>query len=164
MTAHWPASTISSVLHSLFPTDSDFYPTVLLTFDSSGISSHPNHISARLGAKEYIASLPLASPRPALYTLTTIPIYRKYLSWFDLISTILFPPSPSPEINAQKEEGKLPARLVFMSGWEDFKTARAAMTQAHVSQMRWFRYGWILWSRYMVINELRLEGHGKKER
>ena len=29
-----------------------------------------------------------------------------------------------------------------------------AMTRAHVSQMRWFRWGWIGVSRYMVVNDL----------
>lgn len=29
------------------------------------------------------------------------------------------------------------------------------MTTAHVSQMRWFRWGWIGLSRYMVVNDLK---------
>ncbi len=36
-------------------------------------------------------------------------------------------------------------------------TAWKAMTTAHASQMVWFRYGWIVFSRYMVMNDLRLE-------
>jgi N-acetylglucosaminylphosphatidylinositol deacetylase len=31
------------------------------------------------------------------------------------------------------------------------------MISAHQSQMVWFRYGWITLSRYMYINDLRLE-------
>jgi len=31
------------------------------------------------------------------------------------------------------------------------------MTTAHKSQMRWFRWGWIVLSRYMVVNDLKLE-------
>jgi N-acetylglucosaminylphosphatidylinositol deacetylase len=38
-----------------------------------------------------------------------------------------------------------------------YGAAWSAMTQAHRSQMVWFRYGWITLSRYMVINDLRLE-------
>jgi N-acetylglucosaminylphosphatidylinositol deacetylase len=31
------------------------------------------------------------------------------------------------------------------------------MTTAHESQMRWFRWGWISLSRYMVLNDLKKE-------
>ncbi|PBP17087.1 N-acetylglucosaminyl-phosphatidylinositol de-N-acetylase [Diplocarpon rosae] len=64
---------------------------VLITFDASGVSSHPNHISLFHGARHFIAC------------------------------------------------------------------AQSAMTTAHKSQMRWFRWGWIGLSRYMVVNDLRLE-------
>ena len=48
-------------------------------------------------------------------------------------------------------------RLLFMSGLGEVRRAQKAMTDAHVSQMRWFRWGWIVLSRYMVVNDLRLE-------
>ncbi len=56
-----------------------------------------------------------------------------------------------------------PAGLVFLSSLAPgtagggLATAWRAMTTAHTSQMVWFRYGWIIFSRYMVINDLRLE-------
>jgi N-acetylglucosaminylphosphatidylinositol deacetylase len=31
------------------------------------------------------------------------------------------------------------------------------MLHAHISQMVWFRYGWIYLSRYMLLNSLRRE-------
>lgn len=58
---------------------------------------------------------------------------------------------------AGKEEGERPSPLLFVSGWDDLRRAQKAMTNAHISQMRWFRWGWIGLSRYMVMNDLRLE-------
>lgn len=54
---------------------------------------------------------------------------------------------------------KHPPDLVFMHGFGErgWVTAREAMTSAHVSQMIWFRYGWITLSRYMFMNDLRLD-------
>jgi N-acetylglucosaminylphosphatidylinositol deacetylase len=46
---------------------------------------------------------------------------------------------------------------MFLSGPGDVRIAQKAMTQAHQSQMRWFRWGWIGLSRYMVVNDLKLE-------
>jgi N-acetylglucosaminylphosphatidylinositol deacetylase len=37
------------------------------------------------------------------------------------------------------------------------RAAQQAMTGAHKSQMRWFRWGWVGLSRYMVVNDLKLE-------
>ena len=53
-----------------------------------------------------------------------------------------------------------PDNLIFalpLTGARGAAFARAPMLQAHVSQMVWFRYGWIYLSRYMVLNSLRRE-------
>ena len=53
-----------------------------------------------------------------------------------------------------------PDGLVFMtglSGADGVLTAWRVMTRAHRSQMVWFRYGWITFSRFMVMNDLWLE-------
>lgn len=44
--------------------------------------------------------------------------------------------------------------IVLVSSPGEYRKAQKAMTEAHVSQMRWFRWGWIGLSRYMVINDL----------
>lgn len=126
----WPASTISSILKHHFPTP----PTVIITFDKGGISSHPNHISLLAGARHYISE---TANETGLYTLTSVSIFRKYISVLDGPLTLW-------------KGGK----LVFVSTLEGLRTAQKAMTDAHVSQMRWFRWGWIGLSRYMVVNDL----------
>lgn len=57
----------------------------------------------------------------------------------------------------EKKTGEHPSPLLFMSGPGEVRNAQLAMTKAHISQMRWFRWGWIGMSRYMVVNDLKLE-------
>lgn len=167
MTSTWDKTKIATLLSSAFApnltnpmkTKGNQQPTatidVLITFDKSGISSHPNHISLYHGARHFIASL--IHNRPGwgcpvdLYTLTSINIGRKYSSFLDaLISLVVMAFS-------KKQMGDHPSPLLFMSGIGEIRTAQKAMTTAHKSQMRWFRWGWIGFSRYLVVNDLKLE-------
>lgn len=152
---------------------------VLITFDAHGVSSHPNHISLYHGARAFIASTisgsgaaPL-SPAVDLYTLTTVGFVRKYAGVLDVFTTLasgaLATWRGSGSSKGSAADGATtttttstsakPAALVFVHGFGrgGWATAREAMTTAHVSQMVWFRYGWITLSRYMFMNDLRLE-------
>jgi N-acetylglucosaminylphosphatidylinositol deacetylase len=164
MTTHWDTDEISSLLRTTFMTSQSSSgspkPTidVLITFDSKGISSHPNHISLFHGARAFISSLTQpgsgADRAVSLYTLTTVGVARKYAGVFDRLFT------PLLGRGGMGSHGHvMPSSLVFMHGLGQggWRTAREAMTAAHVSQMRWFRYGWITLSRYMFINTLELE-------
>ena len=51
----------------------------------------------------------------------------------------------------------MPRRLLYLSDIQGYRIAQKAMTQAHKSQMRWFRWGWIGVGRYMVVNDLKRE-------
>ncbi|OLN82710.1 N-acetylglucosaminyl-phosphatidylinositol de-N-acetylase [Colletotrichum chlorophyti] len=161
---------------------------VLITFDSVGVSSHPNHISLYHGARAFVAALSSDPRWPSpvdLYTLTSVPFARKYAAFLDAIPTLFSwittagsnPPKPAKPTKLKKDEDDSddeaenededeekddyhPSALVFLNqlGSEGgYATAWNAMTTAHKSQMVWFRYGWITLSRYMVINDLRLE-------
>lgn len=76
---------------------------------------------------------------------------RKYSSFVDSITALLV------MAFSGKQMGDHPSPLLFMSGLGEVRTAQKAMTNAHKSQMKWFRWGWIGLSRYMVVNDLRLE-------
>ncbi|KAI0017559.1 putative deacetylase LmbE-like domain-containing protein [Xylariomycetidae sp. FL0641] len=144
---------------------------VLVTFDQGGVSGHPNHISLYHGARTFVSSLTKGKPGWAspvdLYTLTSVNVARKYLAFLDALPTVLsllVSGGDSARHRASGERGgggSNPAALLAMSslagGRETYGAARAAMTTAHQSQMVWFRWGWIAFSRYMVINDLRLE-------
>lgn len=130
----------------------------ILTFDPHGVSAHPNHISLHAGAHMFLKALMHRHSGwecpVRLYTLTTTNILRKYVHLLDAPATIM------GAIWARKEKGEFPTPLLFVSGWTGYRRAQGAMTGAHESQMRWFRWGWIGLSRYMVINDLRKEKVG----
>jgi N-acetylglucosaminylphosphatidylinositol deacetylase len=167
MTATWDKIKIANLLSSAFApnlskpmkskgTDA---PTatidVLITFDKTGVSSHPNHSSLFHGARHFISSL--IHNRPGwtcpvdLYTLTSVNIARKYTSIFDATISLM------AMAFSKKQMGEHPSPLLFLSGPSEVRAAQTAMTTAHKSQMRWFRWGWIGLSRYMVVNDLKLE-------
>ncbi|KAK3905481.1 putative deacetylase LmbE-like domain-containing protein [Staphylotrichum tortipilum] len=169
MTATWDRAAISSLLCSAFAPGlarartTDVPPTasidVLVTFDAGGVSGHPNHISLYHGAKTFVETLVAGKPGWAppvdLYTLSTVPLVRKYTAFLDVLLTLA-----SWAVGANKSDKKRPGGLVFLNGLAghgSIGTARTAMISAHRSQMVWFRYGWITMSRYMYINDLRLE-------
>lgn len=134
---------------------------VLVTFDEGGVSGHPNHISLYHGARAFIRGLLRESTDGKcpvdLYTLTSINIVRKYAGMSDALTTMV-----NWFMSTKSEDTAHPESLIFMShlvggNGATWGTAWKAMTEAHVSQMRWFRYGWICLSRYMVVNDLQLE-------
>ncbi|KAI1409520.1 LmbE-like protein [Hypoxylon sp. FL1857] len=179
MTTTWDATKISSLLTSAFAPhlaapkaskDNNSSPTAgidaLITFDAHGISSHPNHISLYHGARAFIASLTQGKPGWAspvdLYTLTTVSLPRKYFGFLDVFATIISLALNGGGSSSKKSDKGNPGALVSMNalvgaGHESYGTARKAMTEAHKSQMVWFRWGWIALSRYMYINDLKLE-------
>ncbi|KAI9897723.1 hypothetical protein N3K66_007579 [Trichothecium roseum] len=175
MTATWDADRIANLLSQTFAPKPDAAADpsidVLVTFDARGVSSHPNHVSLYHGARAFVSSLATGSsssssstkeasapPPVTLYTLRTVGVARKYASIIDGILTRVLWSSIGDD--GGKKRG---ADLLFMSalrGGEDgqvYGRGFRAMTEAHRSQMRWFRYGWILLSRYMVVNELTAE-------
>ncbi|KAK3374813.1 putative deacetylase LmbE-like domain-containing protein [Podospora didyma] len=169
MTKTWDAGKISAVLCAAFAPqiarqrETGSAPTasidVIITFDAGGVSHHPNHISLYHGAKAFAAALVAGRPGWAapvdLYTLATVPLVRKYLGILDVVATLT-----SWALGTEMKDKKHPGGLVFLAGLADgggFTTAWKAMTTAHKSQMVWFRYGWIGFSRYMYMNNLKLE-------
>ena len=161
MTATWDAKLIGNILTRYFapgvantPTTSEPKSSidVIITFDAGGVSGHPNHISLLHGATAFVKNLMQRHTGwkcPVhIYTLTTTNMLRKYSSILDSAATII------TCIWRTKERGEFPTPLLFISGPRDVRRAQKAMTTAHKSQMRWFRWGWIGVSRYMAVNDL----------
>ncbi|KAG2139431.1 putative deacetylase LmbE-like domain-containing protein [Suillus cothurnatus] len=119
----------------------------VLTFDTKGISLHPNHFSLPLGASYLIKSLSSSSHTsvPRLFSLVTVPVLSKYAG---LPSAILV----RLGIIFQTFEPTVDSLPVFISGIPDYLTTVRAIL-AHDSQMVWFRYLYITFSRYMWVNE-----------
>jgi N-acetylglucosaminylphosphatidylinositol deacetylase len=104
--------------------------STIISFDQYGVSGHQNHSSI------YYALLNLPQTGQIHFlSLQSIPIYRKYLTLFELIS----------KPNNLK-------RFVLPS--KDFFTPHRAMFE-HRSQLVWFRYLYLLFSRYIWINDFK---------
>ncbi|KAK5017385.1 putative deacetylase LmbE-like domain-containing protein [Cryomyces antarcticus] len=164
MTTTWHPRLLSNLLTTAFASKMASTPStsapvasidVLITFDPTGISSHPNHVSLYHGAHSFLKALmhrhsgwecPIR-----LYTLSSTNILRKYISVLDSPTTIL------SCMWRKKELGSYPTPLLLVSGMGDYRRAQNAMTRGHRSQMRWFRWGWIGVGRYMIVNDLKKE-------
>lgn len=172
MTTTWPADQIAQILSSAFSPASNSSkkgsssdePTAtidtLITFDTHGVSSHPNHISLYHGARHWLSSLMAGKSGwkcpVELYTLTTTNILRKYISAFDAPVTMIIGGWRAAGM-AQRKRKEEPPSLLYISDYGQWRRGQSAMVKANKSQMRWFRWGWIGVGRYMVVNDLKRE-------
>ncbi|KAL1954153.1 hypothetical protein VTO42DRAFT_1561 [Malbranchea cinnamomea] len=189
ITTTWSAASISSLLSSTFApelalssrsttnsttaatrringsTTDDSAPKatidVLITFDKSGVSNHPNHRSLYHGARTFLQSLMKGKAGYAcpvsLYTLTSTNIVRKYAGIFDAPTTMLYGGIAGIVDRRTSDKQGDPNRLLYVSGVGEWLSAWKAMVYGHRSQMVWFRWGWITIGRYMVVNDLKRE-------
>lgn len=161
MTQHWDAKEVAKVLQHYFAPkmktmSADSAPEAMIdaiiTFDETGVSSHPNHISLFHGASTFLRNLMQRhsgwETPVKMYTLTTTNFVRKYSSVIDAMLTVVM------SLFQKKKSGDFPTPMLAVSGVGGLRKAQMAMTSAHQSQMRWFRWGWIGISRYMVVNDL----------
>jgi N-acetylglucosaminylphosphatidylinositol deacetylase len=109
-------------------------------------------------------------PTPRLYTLITVPLYAKYttilaplLAKFDLVLSRVIgylinfagkEATLSTGLPLARHDPKLSARgmPVFVSGIPEYLRALSAM-RMHQSQLVWFRWLYVSFSRYMWVNE-----------
>ena len=122
----------------------------VLTFDMKGISSHPNHFSLPVGASHLVKSLSSSANTsvPRLFSLTTVSVLPKYTG----MSSALFARLTLASQSFSVSEPTVDSLPVFISGIPDYLTTVRAIL-AHDSQMVWFRYLYMTFSRYMWVNE-----------
>eukprot|EP01106_Pelomyxa_sp_JSP_P007228 TRINITY_DN2190_c1_g2_i1.p1 TRINITY_DN2190_c1_g2~~TRINITY_DN2190_c1_g2_i1.p1 ORF type:complete len:189 (-),score=40.34 TRINITY_DN2190_c1_g2_i1:43-609(-) len=139
----------------------------ILTFDSGGVSGHPNHISVFRGVREY-AREHTGTPG---YSLDTTSIIRKYSGPLDsLLVPLLYHASAwvwlrgggalrvraSAGVRAGLQAPPLPPPyLVHVAGgpWEAGRRCWGCMRQ-HASQFVWYRKLFVVASRYTYVNVL----------
>ncbi|XP_019641148.1 PREDICTED: N-acetylglucosaminyl-phosphatidylinositol de-N-acetylase-like [Branchiostoma belcheri] len=109
---------------------------VVITFDPYGVSSHKNHSSLYHGVNDLVSRGHLPE-NILVYALESVSLLRKYTSFLDVLPSTLSS-----------------ASTLFLSGYPAVLKAQRAMC-AHRSQLVWFRWLYIAFSRYMVINTLR---------
>ncbi|NXR23029.1 PIGL acetylase, partial [Cinclus mexicanus] len=112
---------------------------LVVTFDSGGVSGHANHISL-YSAVRYVCKLLWVPPWPGCHVLVleSVNLCRKYISFLDVLISCL-----------------LPRDALFILTEEETEQAKRAM-RCHRSQLLWFRRLYLLFSRYLVVNSLRL--------
>ncbi|KAK0442750.1 LmbE-like protein [Desarmillaria tabescens] len=154
ITASWDTNIISDILGVYV---SDLEITTILTFDRAGVSGHPNHRSLPEGVKHFIETTASQSP-PKFFALISVPTSTKYvgilaplLAKFDLSSTKLLH-GIAGFLGAPGRTDTMP---IFVAGVKEYLTAHRAM-RAHKSQLVWFRWLYVLFSRYMWVNEWNL--------
>uniref|UniRef100_A0A3Q2CD22 N-acetylglucosaminylphosphatidylinositol deacetylase n=1 Tax=Cyprinodon variegatus TaxID=28743 RepID=A0A3Q2CD22_CYPVA len=136
--AEWSVSLVSStVLNHI----NEHSINTVLTFDGSGVSGHANHVAIYKALSESSLSFPADC---VLLSLETVGLLRKYLSFLDLPFSWL-----------------LPSHFCCVVGSKGYKQAKAAML-CHRTQLLWFRYLYITFSRYMFINTFQMIPQGPK--
>lgn len=118
-----------------------------MTFDRQGVSWHPNHRSLHRGVKRLIETLPPDHPTPlTAYGLVTVSLGHKYIGPVAALLARL-----DLALNAFARPGAqgIPA---FVADIAQYRTALRAMRR-HASQLVWFRWLYVAFSRYMWVNE-----------
>jgi N-acetylglucosaminylphosphatidylinositol deacetylase len=142
----------------------------LVTFDSTGITQHPNHIAL----SEVYRHLPTGTrPRllelhsPSVVTKFTGPLWTLVLAARDALHTgamrslvlSTFSPrssataSPAPSAPALGAAPQAP-ELKFVASPAQYGTTLHAM-RAHASQLVWFRWLYVSFSHLMWVNQIR---------
>ncbi|NXN43061.1 PIGL acetylase, partial [Rhinoptilus africanus] len=115
---------------------------LVVTFDAGGVSGHANHISLYTALRYEYCCFEIFILFPCLgcrvLVLESVNLFRKYSSVLDVLLSCL-----------------LPRDALFILTEEETEQARRAM-RCHRSQLLWFRHIYMLFSRYMMINSLRL--------
>ncbi|KAJ7400133.1 phosphatidylinositol glycan anchor biosynthesis class L [Pitangus sulphuratus] len=135
---------------------------LVVTFDAGGVSGHANHISLYSAVSPESAEITMVALSSAcgrsdavaterylhsegklpegcrVLVLESVNLLRKYISFLDVPISCL-----------------LPRDALFILTEEETEQAKRAM-RCHRSQLLWFRHLYVLFSRYMVVNSLRL--------
>jgi len=133
MTTPWEAGPILKHLASFLNVHGNL--SLLLTFDDQGVSGHVNHVSLPLALLSAQSQPDFQLQLPPEYVLLSSPLSPKFISFVAWFMPLHASPSARYALDfAQYTQG-----------------VRAML--AHRSQMVWFRWLYISFSRYMWTNE-----------
>uniref|UniRef100_A0A0N4U5Q3 N-acetylglucosaminylphosphatidylinositol deacetylase n=1 Tax=Dracunculus medinensis TaxID=318479 RepID=A0A0N4U5Q3_DRAME len=107
----------------------------VVTFDGRGVSSHPNHIAC-FRAVQLLYSNGSIPADAQVFVLESVPVWRKYIIALDAAISSFH------------------STFLYVSSFSAYICTWRAML-AHSSQMVWFRYLYLIFSRYILINTLR---------
>jgi N-acetylglucosaminylphosphatidylinositol deacetylase len=154
ITASWNISLIATTVHE-FVSDHDI--SIILTFDSYGVSGHPNHYSLYHGVSQLLAMPPTGIKSPlAAYSLTSKSVVTKYIGILAPILVKLkmsfFRVIQSAGRGTEDSSARVLVRPIFVAGIREYYRAVLATLQ-HRSQLAWFRWLYMVFSQYLWVNE-----------
>lgn len=177
ITRHWRADLIAGIVHDYVQR---LGITDIITFDKFGVSKHPNHISTCEGVILFFANFSLPPPSdspspssgpvqpPRLWALRSVSVLAKYTGFLSTISLrIILAVEQFQRLVLRvvgRDETALPSirtgdtiktapLLTFLNSPGQYGTTLNAMRE-HQTQLVWFRWLYVTWSRYMWVNEL----------
>ncbi|KIO22456.1 hypothetical protein M407DRAFT_117892 [Tulasnella calospora MUT 4182] len=176
ITRHWRTDLIAGIVHDYVQR---LGITDIITFDRFGVSKHPNHISTCEGVVLFFANFSLPPPSdsspsptpvqpPRLWALRSVSVLTKYTGFLSTISLRIIlavehfqrlvlralgrDDTALPSIRTGDTMKTAPL-LTFLSHPGQYVTTLNAMRK-HRTQLVWFRWLYVTWSRYMWVNEL----------
>ncbi|CUM65406.1 uncharacterized protein PRCAT00003044001 [Priceomyces carsonii] len=159
MNETWSVDDILNELKNYIEFDNDKL-TSLITFDEKGISSHPNHIAAYYGTRRFMNRN--ADKSVKMYALKSFNFWEKYS--FTLLTNLELFLEHATRLIGNFSRINIHIRLTnrnidgssikYYADLNMLSVGYAAMSYGHFSQMIWFRYGWLVLSRYLTMNHL----------
>jgi N-acetylglucosaminylphosphatidylinositol deacetylase len=137
MTIDWPRDRVVSRVYEYVRS---YDVNHIITFDEKGISGHTNHRALYHAMLEGLEQGKITIP---VYSLHTVPVIPKYSF---VVGAFL-----AQLINLFRKRRS--TRFCFMSSAYQYLRGREAM-KWHKTQLVWFRYLYLLTSRYMLYNEI----------
>ncbi|GFZ45528.1 hypothetical protein JCM24511_03254 [Saitozyma sp. JCM 24511] len=164
MSRSWPLPIIQSVLDAHL----DDHPAdLMVTFDPTGISSHPNHASLAgvIPSNTHIRVMHLLSPPLATKYIgqlaATLSNVRRFLVGTPVDPAALAALLPDQLTGAfdvlvgqERGPGKDASRTTTITSSPDAYWAAVQAMREHRTQMVWFRYLYLAFSRLMWVNDL----------
>ena len=116
-------------------------PDRIITFDEFGVSHHPNHIAIPKGLKKQFNANVNNIDNTPIFFLKTKPIYLKYTENFATIIYYLTKKNKNGYflVTPIKSRFQMKIEYSFMK---------------HKSQIVWYRYLWLIFSRFLHFNHL----------
>ncbi|CCG21057.1 hypothetical protein CORT_0A06720 [Candida orthopsilosis Co 90-125] len=159
MDESWPVNDVHDSLKQYIDLKSKS-KQVLITFDELGVSNHPNHISLYHGARAFRNNS--IKDNVKLYKLKSLGFWEKYSFTFltnielfvGYVSTLIQRFVPVNITVSFFEPKNSSTSIKIYSDLNMLACSYAAMGYGHFSQMVWFRYGWLMLSRYLTYNHL----------
>lgn len=146
---NWNIDLVADSIASFFETFKNSKDiTHILSFDRRGVSGHPNHCDASRAARLFASTR--STVDLTVVELESVALHLKYLGAFNVIyeyvREAMYSSSAEGTTAVERAFALMPPGEYYGMGW-------GAMKQ-HRSQLLWFRFLYLLFSRYLHINTL----------